>query len=150
VENAMTPMTDIAALIGDALNALREQTGLEGNIEPKVRDTVAAAIAIKRGARVWHFNVEVKAWTNKTTLYLVKEQIRRMVMVGDWLLVTRYIAPRQADELRAMNLAFLDTAGNAFINREGLYGGTVTRERETYSDPLNSRCYLPSSVKKAW
>ena len=144
----MTPMTDIAALIGEALNALREQTGLEADIEPQVQNRVdAAAIAIKRGARVWHFNVEVKAWTNKATLYLVKEQVRRMVMVGDWLLVTRYIAPRQADELRAMNLAFLDTVGNAFINREDLYvfikGQGVERGRDARKGDL----FRPAELK---
>ena len=112
-------MTDTAALIGDALNALRGQTGLETVVEPTVQNTVDAVIAIKRGPRVWRFNVEVKAWINKTTIGIVKEQIRGRT--GEWLFVTRYIATRQADEFRAMNLAFLDTVGNAFINQKDLY-----------------------------
>ena len=115
----MTPMTDTAALIGDALNALRDQTGLETLVEPTVQNTVDAVIAIKRGQRVWRFNVEVKAWINKTTIGLVKEQIRGRT--GEWLFVTRYIAAKQADEFRAMNLAFLDTVGNAFVNQKDLY-----------------------------
>jgi hypothetical protein len=115
----MTPTIDIAPLIGDALNALHAQTGLEAVVEPQVHTNVGTVIAIKRGPKIWHFNIEVRPWLNKTTIGFVKEQIR--AGVGEWLLVTRHIAAGQADELRAMNLAFLDTVGNAFINQEELY-----------------------------
>jgi len=115
----MTPTINIAPLIEDALDALRDRTGVEAVTEPQAQPTADAAIEIKKGLRAWHFNVEVKPWFNKTTLGILKEKNRGGMR--PWLLITRYIAPRQADELRAMNLAFLDTVGNAFINQEGLY-----------------------------
>jgi len=141
----MTPTIDIAPLIGDALNALRDQTELEAVIEPQVQHTVDAVIAIKRGPKVWHFNVEVKPWLNRTTLGFLKEQTR--AGAGEWLLVTRYIAAGQADELRAMNIAFLDTAGNAFINQEDLYvfikGQGVRRDRGTRKGDI----FRPAELK---
>jgi hypothetical protein len=143
--NTMTPAIDIAPLIGDALNALRDQTGLEAVVEPQVQANVDAVIAIKRGPKVWHFNVEVKPWLNKTTLGFLKEQIR--ARVGEWLLVTRYIAAGQADELRTTNLAFLDTVGNAFINQEDLYvfikGQGVGRDRRTRKGDI----FRPAELK---
>jgi len=141
----MTLTIDIASLIGDALNALRDQTELEAVVEPQVQPTVDAVIVIKRGPKVWHFNTEVKPWVNRTTLGFLKEQIR--AGVGEWLLVTRYIAAGQADELRAMNIAFLDTAGNAFINQEDIYvfikGQGVGRDRGTRKGDI----FRPAELK---
>ena len=129
----MTPTINITPLIDDALHALRDQTGLEATAEPPVEPAVDAAIAIRRGQRVWRFNVEVKPWLNKAVIGLLKERIGHHAQ--EWLLVTRFITAAQADELRAMNLAFLDTVGNAFINQEGLYvftkGQKVERDRNT-------------------
>jgi len=99
-EKSYDPITETAPLIGDALDALRDQTGLETMAEPTVKNTAVAVIAIKRGPRVWRFNVVAKVWINKTTIALLEEQIRGRT--GEWLFVTRYIAARQAGEFRAM------------------------------------------------
>ena len=141
----MAPTINITVLIQEALNALHDQTGLEAETEFRMQPPVDAVIAIKRGPKVWHFNVEVKAWLNKTTLALLKERMREGI--GERMLVTRYITTGQADELRGMNLAFLDTEGNAFINQQDLYvlikGQGVGRERGTRKGDI----FRPAELK---
>jgi hypothetical protein len=141
----MAPTINITPLIDDALHALRDRTGLEAVTEPAIQPAADAAIAIRRGQRVWRFNVEVKPWMNKAVIGLLKERVEQRTQ--EWLLVTRFIAATQADELRAMNLAFLDTVGNAFINQEGLYvfmkGQKAERDLKTQKVDL----FRPAELK---
>ncbi len=117
----MAPTINITPLVEEALDALRNHTGLEAELvrEPPAGFRADAEITIRKEKRMWTFNVEVKPWFNRDILDVLKERIR--TGIGEWLLVTRYVTEGQADELRTMNLAFLDTAGNAFINQDGLY-----------------------------
>jgi hypothetical protein len=143
----MAPKIEITPLVEEALDALRNHTGLEAKLtrEPQAAFRADAEITIKKGKRVWTFNVEVKPWFNRALLNVLKERIR--TGIGEWLLVTRYVTGGQADELRAMNLAFLDTAGNAFINRDGLFvfmkGEGAGRDRR----PQKEGIFRPAELK---
>jgi hypothetical protein len=143
----MAPKINITPLLEEALDALRNRTGLEAEWvrEPAAPLRADAEITIKKGQRVWTFNVEVKPWLNRALLNVLKERIR--TGIGEWLLVTRYVTGGQADELRAMNLAFLDTAGNAFINRNGLFvfmkGEGVGRDR----GPQKEGIFRPAELR---
>lgn len=132
----MTPVIDILPLIEDALNTLRNQTGLEAMVEPgkdpDARPMADAVVIVKRGARTWRFGVKVRPWLNRTILSLLKERLREDMR--EWLLITRCVTVGQANELREMHLAFLDTAGNAFLEGEELYvfiKGLKAEGRET-------------------
>jgi len=117
----MAPAINIMPLVEEALDALRGNTGLAAELTRESQEKVRrdAEVIVRKGQRVWTFNVEVKPWFNRAMLNLLKDRFR--TGIGEWLLVTRYVSGGQADELRALNLAFLDTAGNAFINQDGLY-----------------------------
>ena len=141
----MTPQIDTVPLIKDALDALHNHTGLDAVVEPHAEAIVDAAVRINKGPRVWRFNVEVKPWLNRTTIGILKERLR--ADMGEWLLVTRYITAGQAEELRAKNLAFLDTAGNAFINREDLF--VFIKGQKPEGNEINQKAdlYRPAELK---
>ena len=107
----MAPAINIMPLVEEALDALRGNTGLAAELTRESQEKVRrdAEVIVRKGQRVWTFNVEVKPWFNRAMLNLLKDRFR--TGIGEWLLVTRYVSGGQADELRALNLAFLDTAG---------------------------------------
>ncbi len=117
----MAPTINTTPLIEEALEALRKNTGLEAELsrEPPAALLADAGITIRKGPGVWTFNVEVKPWFNRAILDVMKGRVR--AGMGEWLLVTRYVTEGQADDLRALNIGFLDTAGNTFIDQDGLY-----------------------------
>lgn len=112
-----------ADLITQALAAVREH-GLEARLlmaEPMVRDGARAdaRIELGHGALRRHFTVEVMATLRPENLGPVAY---RMTQLGDnALLVTRYVPPALADALKQHGIAFLDTAGNACIDRAPLF-----------------------------
>ncbi len=62
--------------------------------------------------------VEVKSNITNQNLGIVAYQIKNNIAEKNiiLILVTHYITPQMADKLKAMNIQFLDTAGNAYIN----------------------------------
>ncbi|MDA3896348.1 MAG: type IV toxin-antitoxin system AbiEi family antitoxin, partial [Desulfobacteraceae bacterium] len=67
----------------------------------------------------WYFNVEVKARVTHATLGM--KQLDLFRRAEKTLLVTEYVTPAIADQLKELNIFFIDTAGNAFINEQPLY-----------------------------
>ena len=65
-----------------------------------------------------HFAAEVKNIVTPATLGLVVRQIRNLPQRG--LLVTRYVTPQIAERMKEMDIQFIDTAGNAYINEPPL------------------------------
>ena len=66
-----------------------------------------------------YFEVEVKLILTKGKIGLIAQQF--MNFEGKGLLVTRYVTPQNADLLKDMDIPFIDTAGNAYINCPPLY-----------------------------
>jgi hypothetical protein len=60
------------------------------------------------------FDAEVKRWLNPDTLGQAIEQMKRLPEKA--LLVTEYVNANMAERLKQMDVTFLDTLGNAYIN----------------------------------
>ena len=80
---------------------------------------------------------------DSTTLGPIAEQVRNPKLQGGppALLVTRYITPTQAKRLRELEVPFIDTAGNAYVNDLPLYvfvtgRGPAKAGRNTPTDRL--------------
>ncbi len=105
-----------------------------------------AEIAMRRGEEEWHFKVEVKPWLTRENLGNVVRKIgedRR-----GWLLVTRHVTPALATQLRELRLAFIDTAGNAFIDEPGLLiYMTGNRQREKHPGEGIRRLFRPAGLR---
>ena len=65
------------------------------------------------------FAVEVKLGITRATIGVVAQEFFSFQEKG--LLVTRYVNPRIAELLREMDIPFIDTVGNAYINQPPLY-----------------------------
>ncbi|MBI5470886.1 MAG: hypothetical protein HY961_00930 [Ignavibacteriae bacterium] len=107
-------------ILHEALEVFHQATGVMVAMEPRrINLEVDAEVMMRKGKEEWHFKAEIKPWLTKENAGPI---VRR---IGDnrrgWLLVTRHITPALATQLRELGLAFIDTAGNAFIDEPGLY-----------------------------
>jgi hypothetical protein len=108
-------------LIDTALAAVR-QLGIDAEVErrqPKLgRAQADALIRVRHGDQEILYAAEVKRGLRPAFLGAVLQQLERLGEQA--LLVTDYVTPPLADELRARRVAFIDTAGNAYLDRPPL------------------------------
>lgn len=132
-----------------ALRALEGATGLAARIEtteparPKGADAV---VRIVHNAEEWAWPVAIKTAVTNAALGAVAEQIRRLGPRG--LLVARYITPPQAERLRELDIPFIDTAGNAYLNHPPLYVLVTGRRAVTpATQPRMGRLERPAALR---
>lgn len=139
-------------LLDQALSSLQESSGLKAEVIASER---RGGIGIKEDAlirlgiedREWMFPAVVKKrLTNDTLGYVITALGREQPRGG--LLVTRHVTPQQAGKLRLANVQFVDTAGNAFLNRPPLYV-FVTGNRPAENGPRDktARAFNAAGVK---
>lgn len=112
-------------ILNDALGEFRKNTGLavdvvefEGKgLDVKYRHD--AIIKIKWNDLDCYFAAEVTNIVTRAKMGFVVHQLCQFQQKG--MLVAKYINPRIADELKRMDVAFIDTAGNAYINEPPLF-----------------------------
>ncbi len=66
-------------------------------------------------------NIECKKWINKANLPRLILQMKAYDPDLQTMLVTDYVNPNLAEQLKEQGIQFLDTAGNAFINQLPVY-----------------------------
>lgn len=123
-----TPIHEERRLIGEldrALDALKRTTGLEGRVvarETEVRkdQRADALIEIKADGQLHRYLVEAKTRVDRVaTLGHLKA---RLDLLGErHLLFAPYITTTIAKQCRDLDIAFLDTAGNTYLQAPGLY-----------------------------
>jgi len=105
-----------------ALEMFRKNTGLTLEIEPyplQVTYRPDAVIKIIWQNLKFLFEAEIKNNITRATLGGAVQRLNFFKEKG--ILITRYITPQIADELRKMNIPFMDAAGNAYINEPPLF-----------------------------
>lgn len=111
-------------ILNGALQKFRENTGLTVEIiELKARAINAdhihdAIIKVKWKDLDYLFAVEVKNIIARATLGGAIQKFHLFKEKG--MLVARYITPQMADELKKMDIPFIDITGNAYINEPPL------------------------------
>jgi hypothetical protein len=109
------------AILHGAMDMLRKNTGLTVEIEPNPHVVDFAPDAVIRIAwqdLEYYFDAEIKNVINRATLGGAVRQLDLFQRKG--ILVTRYVTPQIADELKKMNIPFMDMAGNVHINEPPL------------------------------
>lgn len=87
--------------------------------EPQLgRSRADALVRVTHGGQEVLYAVEVRRTLHPATLGAALQQLERLGQQA--MLVTDYITPELADELKARKIAFLDTAGNAYLEQGGL------------------------------
>lgn len=114
---------DDLALLQGAFDALRRTTGLEGRlvaVRTPGQDgrSADALIEIAAEGKRHGYVAVLKRVDRFATLGLIKHQLERYDAPG--LLVAPHITPGIAEHCRALDLPFIDTAGNAYLHAPGL------------------------------
>lgn len=108
-------------LIARALDAARKQ-GLTATIlkegPPLGRTQADALVEVAFGAERVLYAAEAKTTVTNATLGAVVHGLGRLGEQA--LLITEYVTPPLADKLREQRIAFIDTAGNAYLERPPL------------------------------
>jgi len=137
-------------LLQFALEALRNNLPGQAEIrtanpvrDPRVRADYLLRIAMQ-GKEIRYY-AEVK--TNVTKADKLLAMMRKADLHHPLLLVTKYINPQLADELKQNGTEFIDTAGNAFINQPPLYVFVKGNKPEIVKVPPLKRTFKPAGLK---
>lgn len=131
----MKPLPPETKLLKQALEKLRENTGLEAQEVPAPytpnplvqhwRPEARIAIA-HEGRKTAYWVVTKKTVDRQAALVAFNELAthvgqERLATEGGGLLITNQLTPEMADRCQKMRLQFLDAAGNAYLNQDGLF-----------------------------
>jgi len=136
-------------IIEEALRVFEKTTGFEVSLQTEQLNNTKhpdGLVQIARQNDKWHFAVEVKARVTRTTAGMGKlEPLNRDEKM---LMVTEYVTPPIADLLKELNIFFIDTAGNAYINEPFLYVFIKgNKPRLTLKDKTQKRLFKPGGLK---
>ena len=105
----------LAAARNHGLTARVTEREPRRNAEPRAD----AVIELGHGAERTRFLVEAKRTVTPATIGPITHHVARLG--EEALLITHHVTPPLAEHLRRERIAFLDTAGNAFIDRPPLF-----------------------------
>ncbi|MEA2006141.1 MAG: type IV toxin-antitoxin system AbiEi family antitoxin [Acidobacteriota bacterium] len=139
-------------ILNEALRKFNENTGLTVEIieiEPRAVNVGCihdALIKIKWQDLDYFFAVKVKNNITRAALGGTIQQLHLFKEKG--MLVTRYINPQIAGELKKMNIPFIDVAGNAYINEPPmLIFMTGNKPPDKYRLELPPRTFRPAGLQ---
>ena len=92
------------------------------------------------------YYAEIKGVITKATLGYTAEQIRRFEKAG--ILVARHVTPQMAKRLKTLDIAFIDTAGNAYINDPPIFIYiTGQKKKDVPAKTIIGRAFRPTGLK---
>lgn len=141
-------------LLEQAIDAVFRETGLTFRITHKEIAEVGyrydAIIEIEDYKHL-QFTVEIKRWAQQANFGALVYQIQQLPMKG--LLVADYVNPNMAARLRELDVPFIDTVGNAYINEKPLYiyiKGLKKNDKTYHTDGAGqkfARIFQPTGLK---
>jgi len=136
-------------LLEKAVEAFRRTTGIRAHwqrLKPRRGQPQADArlhLKFPHGERC--FDVEVKPTLLLQTLGQAIEQMRRFPEKA--LLVTRYVNPNMAERLKQMDIPFLDTMGNAYLNAHPIFIYVKGHAPQRFPRERPTRAFVPAGLK---
>jgi hypothetical protein len=118
--DTMTPETK--DLFDKVVEMFERTTGLKITFQYELLDETRyfdGLVRIEHQDMQWTFAVEAKIRVTRTTAALVKAEQSKLQ--EELMLITQYVTPPIADQMREIGLFFMDAAGNAYINKPPLY-----------------------------
>jgi hypothetical protein len=118
----MDPENKKTIILHKAIDKFRKNTELNADIVPEPHHTdfeADAAVKIVWQDLEYLFDVEIKHVINRGNLGGIVRQLDLFQRKG--MIVTTYVTPNIADELKKLNIPFMDTAGNVHINEPPLF-----------------------------
>jgi hypothetical protein len=134
-------------LIAAATEALKD-LGLDAAARPgSAREDGARDVSftLRRDGKTFHYQAEVKRRLTRSMLGLLELAFGSK---DDRLLIADYVTPPMADELRQRRVQFADSAGNALLDRRGLFVFVTGRRRRVApAVPRRVRVFQASGIK---
>lgn len=117
----MTARSREEDILASAVDALKQQTGfsLEVKSHKEIRPNQGFDALLTAPGVPGDIAAEIKDWAPQANLDAVVYQLSRLPMRA--MLVANYINPAMAERLKAEDISFIDTAGNAYINVPPVY-----------------------------
>jgi hypothetical protein len=103
-----------AELVARAVDALRDATGIHGDILDHPGAGADATVLLTINGRKLRYDCEVKQTVDRYAVPLAL--LNKLGNAQHTLLVSSPLSPDMADRCRDIGLQFIDTAGNAYIN----------------------------------
>jgi len=139
----------IGNIIEEALKEFEKTTGLEVSLQREHLNNTkypGGLVQIAHQNTKWHFVVEVKAIVTRATAGM--KRLDPLNREEKALMATRYVTPPIADLLKELNIFFIDTAGNAYINEPGLYVFIKGNKPQlTLKTKTQKRLFKPSGLR---
>ena len=128
-------------MLDTAIRAVWERTGLDMiAIEPGHGPDLL--IRINNQPIPTDYRVEIKQYLNKQAVGLLAAKPAQNHM--PIMLVADYVNPRQADRLRRLNIPFIDTAGNSYVNEPPIFVFATGSKPETLPTAKSAREVPPN------
>lgn len=110
-------------LINRAMEMFAQTTGMKVAHQVKAlkgkNDHPDGLARIEHQDMHWDFAVQAKTRLTRATVAMEKAQ--PTTLAQDCILVTEYVTPPMADLMKRIGLLFMDTTGNAYLNKPPLY-----------------------------
>jgi hypothetical protein len=136
-------------LLQKAIEAFRRATGINLHLqrrEPRQHEQRAnAELRLGFPSLEKRFCAEVKRWLNPDTLGQAIVQMKRLPEKA--LLVTEYVNPNMAERLKQMDVPFLDTLGNAYINAPPIFIYMKGHTPPRFPRERPTRAFVPTGLK---
>lgn len=139
-----------AELLEEAIQAARREAGLDFHILqveiPIGRHRIDALLRLEPGGITLH--AEVKKWAQHVNFGALLQQLRTLPEPA--LLVADYVNPNMAGRLRDAGIAFIDTAGNAYIHEGQIHVYLVGKKPPAHRLPAKktaNRAFEPKGLQ---
>jgi len=131
-------MTKKSNIVIDAIKTLEEKTRFKAKYNAKT-----GLIQLLRGKQKYELTPIIKQQITTTALTEILKEVD-----NNQIVVTQYIAPKTALRLKEKNIQFIDTAGNAHINKDMLFIFMLGQKPAFDNKPEKpTRLFRPAGVK---
>jgi hypothetical protein len=131
-----------------AIAAVKRTAGIQLKANTKVirgNKKIDAEITIE-GYKKPRYAAEVKRWVQQANFGAIVNQVKQLP--GKGLLVADYVNPKMADRLRELDIPYIDTEGNVYINEKPIYVLVkATRRRRNGAVHTQGRAFNPTGLK---
>lgn len=107
-------------ILEKALDAFKKMTNLKATIQQTLYGADAGLLFWQEDKK-WVLTVDVKKNVTRTLIGIIYHQRLLNRQQVDRILVTRYVNPQLADLMKEYEIGFIDTAGNAYINKPPVF-----------------------------
>jgi hypothetical protein len=145
MNNSFVPGSE-AAFVASALDALRDSTSIQGEFLDTPTDDTDAAVLLTINGKKLRYNCEIKKKIDRYALPL--NLLNRLGNAQRTLLVSSPLSPDMATRCRDVDLQFIDTAGNAYINDgAGIYVYVTGRRGDAERQFASNNTMTPAALR---